>query len=258
MGNVESFIVSWGSSYGTAISMPSTENSELGIFSFPFHWMMMMFIVFKCVCCSVAQSCPTLWSHRSYHARLLCPSLSPRVCSNSCPLSQWCYLTIFSSAALFSFCLQSFPGSGSFPVCQLFPIRWSKYWSFSINPSNEYSGLISFRIDWFNFLAVQGTLKGLLQHHILKASVLQHSAFLMLQLSHLNMTTGKTRALTIWRLVSKVMSLLFNKLSRFVIGFLPRSTCLLISWLQSPFTVILEPRRIKSVTVSIFFSFYLP
>ena len=114
-------------------------------------------------------------------------------------------------------------------------IMWPKYWSFSFNisPPNEYSGLISFRIDWFDFLAVQGTLKSLLQHHSLKASVLWHSTCFMVQLSHPYMTTGKTIALTIWTLVGKVMSLLFNMLSRFVITFLPRSKRLLISWLQS-------------------------
>ena len=120
-------------------------------------------------------------------------------------------------------------------------IRWPKYWSFSfsISPSNEYSGLISFRIDWFDLLAVQGTLKSLLQHHNSKASILQ------VQLSHPYMSTGKTIALNIWTLVGKVMSLLFNMLSRSVMVFLPRSKHLLTSWLQSPFTVILEPKKIK-------------
>ena len=128
-------------------------------------------------------------------------------------------------------------------------IRWSKYWSFnfSISPSKEYSGLISFRIDLFDLLAVQGTLKSLLQHHSSKASILQGSAFFMVQLLHPYMTTGKTTALASWTFVSKVMSLLFNTLSRFVIAFLLRSECLLISWLQSPSTVILEPKKIKPV-----------
>ena len=117
--------------------------------------------------------------------------------------------------------------------------------------SNDYSGLISFRIDWLDLFAVQGTLKSLLQHNW-KASILRRSAFFMVQLSHLYMTNGKIMALTIRTFVSKVMSLLFNKLSRFVIAFLPRSTCLLISWLQSLFTVILEPRKINSATVSTF------
>ena len=125
----------------------------------------------------------------------------------------------------------------------IFPsIKWPKYWSFSISisPSNEYSGLISFRIDWFDLLAVQGTLKSLLQHHNLKALVLQRSAFFMVQLSHPYMTTGKTIALIKWTFVGKVMSRLFNMLSRFVIAFLPRSKHLLVSWLQSPPAVILE------------------
>ena len=131
-------------------------------------------------------------------------------------------------------------------------IRWSKYWifSFRISPSNEYSGLISFRIDWFD-LTVQGTLKSLLQHHSSKASVLWCSAFFMVQLSHPYMTTGKTITLTIWTFIGKVL-LLFNTLSRFVIAFLPRSKHLLISWLQSPSVVILEPKKRKSVTVSTF------
>ena len=128
--------------------------------------------------------------------------------------------------------------------------RWPKYWSFSfsISPSNEYSGLISFRTDWFDLLAVQGTLKSLLQRS--KISIIQHSAFFMVQLSHPYMTTGKTRALTGQTFVSKVISLLFNMLSRFVITFLPRSKHLLISWLQSPSALILKPPKIKSVTVS--------
>ena len=132
-------------------------------------------------------------------------------------------------------------------------IRWPRYWSFSfsISPSNEYSGLISFRIDWFDLLAVQGTLKSLLQYHSSKASILRHSAFFMVQISHPYMTTRKTVTLTRWTSVGKVMSLLFNMLSRLVIAFLPRSKHLLISWLQSPSAVILEPKKIKSLTVSI-------
>ena len=131
-------------------------------------------------------------------------------------------------------------------------IRWPKYWSFafSISPSNEYSGLISFWIYWFDLLALQGTLKSLLRHHNSKASILQRSAFFMVQLSHPYMTAGKTIVLTIWTFVSKVISLLFNVLSRFAIVFLPaRSIC--CSWLQSPSAVILEPKKIKPFTVSI-------
>ena len=133
-------------------------------------------------------------------------------------------------------------------------IRWPRYWTFScsISTSNEYSGLISFRIDWFDLLEVQRTLKHLLQHHSSKASILWCSAFLIVHLSHLYMTIGQTIALTIRTFVGKVMSQLFNVLSWFVIAFLPRSKHLLISWLQSQSAVILEPPRIKSVTVSIF------
>ena len=132
-------------------------------------------------------------------------------------------------------------------------IRWPKYWSFgfSLSPSNEYSGLISFRMDWLGLLAVQGTLKSLLWHHSSKASVLRRSAFFTVQLSHPYVTTGKTMALTSQTFVGKVMSLLFNMLSRLVIAFLPRSKPVLISWLQSPSAAILESRKIKSLAVSI-------
>ena len=131
-------------------------------------------------------------------------------------------------------------------------MRWPKYWSFSfsISPSNEHSGQISFRMDWFYLLAVQGTLKSLLQHHTSKASIFWHSAFFIVQLSHPYITTGKTIAFIRWTFVGKVMSLLFNMLSSLVITFLPRSKWVLISWLQSPSAVILEPPKIKSATVS--------
>ena len=131
-------------------------------------------------------------------------------------------------------------------------MRWPKYWSFSFNiiPSKEHSVLISFRMDWLNLLAVHGTLKSLLQHHSSKVLILQHPAFFIVQLSHPYMTTGKTIALTRWTFVGKVISLLLNILSRLVITFLPRNKRLLISWLQSPSAVILEPRKIKSDTVS--------
>ena len=135
-----------------------------------------------------------------------------------------------------------FPSISVFSKELALRIRWSKYWSFSfsISPSNEHPGLISFRMDWLDLLAVQGTLKSLLQHHRSKASILRCSAFFTVQLSHPYMTTGKTIALTRWTFVDKVMSLLFNMLSRLVITFLPRSKRLLISWLQSPSAVILE------------------
>ena len=124
-------------------------------------------------------------------------------------------------------------------------IRWSKHWSFSfsISPSNEYSGLISFRMDWLDLLAIQGTLKSLFQHHSSKPWILQHSAFFIVQISHQYMTTGETIALTRWTFADKVMSLLFNMLSRLVITFLPRNKCLLISWLWSSSAVILEPKK---------------
>ena len=195
-----------------------------------------------------------LWPHGLQHARFPCPSLFPRACSNSCPFNWWCHTTISSTVVPFFCCLQSFPALGFFPSESVLHIRWPKYWSFSfsISPSNEYSGFISFRIEWFGLLAVQGTLKSLLQHPSLKASILLSSAFFTVQLSHLYMTTGKTIALTICTFISKVMSLLFNMLSRFAIAFLPMSKCLFISWLQSPSTVILDPKKIKSVTVSDF------
>ena len=145
-----------------------------------------------------------------------------------------------------------FPSIRVFSNELAFCIRWPTYCSisFSISPSNEYSGMISFRIDWFD-LAVQGTLKSLLQHYHLKASILWYSGFVMVQRSHLYMTTGKTISLTRWTFVNKVVSLLFNMLSRFVIVFLPRSKCHLISWVQSLSAVILEPPKIKFVTVFI-------
>ena len=151
------------------------------------------------------------------HIRFFCTPLSPGACSNSCSLRWWCYLTVASSA-----------------------IPFSSSFSFSIRTSNDYSGLISFRIDWFGFLAVQRTLKSLLQHHSSKASILRHSVLCMVQLSNPYMIMGKTIALSVWIFVGKVMSLLFNILSRLVITFLPRSKYLLISWLQLLSTVILE------------------
>ena len=145
-----------------------------------------------------------------------------------------------------------FPSLRVFSNESVLRIRWQKHWSFSFSNSlsNEYSGLISFRMDWFDLLAVQGTLKSLLQHHSSKASFLRHSAFFIVQLSHPYMTTGKTIALIRWTSVGKVMSLLVNMLSMLVITFLSRSKHLLISWLQSPSAVILELRKIKSDTVS--------
>ena len=148
---------------------------------------------------------------------------------NPCSLSRWCHPTISSSVVLFS-CLQSFPASGSFSNESALCIRWPKYWSFSFNisPFNEHPGLISVRMDWFDLFAVQGTLKSLLQHHSSKASILQLSAFFIVQLSHPYMTVGKIITLTRWIFAGKVISVLFNMLSRLVITFLPRSKCLLI------------------------------
>ena len=146
-----------------------------------------------------------------------------------------------------------FPSIRIFSNESVLHIRWPKYWSFnlSISPCKEYSALISFRIDWFDLLVVQGTLKSLLQHHSLKISILWCSVFFMVQLSHPYMSTAKIIDLTRWTFVGKVMSLLFNMLSRLAIAFLPRNKCLLISWLQSPPTVIFKPRKIMSITVSI-------
>ena len=185
------------------------------------------------------------------HTSLHCPSPTPRVYLNSWPSSQWCHPAISSSVIPFSSCLQSFPASGSFLMSQLFSSGGQRIGASASasSPSNKYSGLISFRMDWLDLLAVQGILKSHLQHHSSKASILLHSAFFIVQLSHRYMTTGKAIALTRWTFVGKVMSLLLNMLSRLVITFLPRSKHLLISWLQSPSAVILEPRKIKSDTV---------
>ena len=192
--------------------------------------------------------------HGLQHARLPCLSPTAGAYSNSRPLSQRRHSTISSSVIPFSSHLPSiFPSIRVFLNESVLHIRWPKFWSFSfsIGPFNEYSGLISFRMDWLDLLTVQGTLKSLLQNHSSKASILWCSAFLIVQLSHPYMTTGKTIALTKQTLVGKVMSLLFNMLCRLVITFLPRSKRLFISWLQSPSAVILEPPKIKSLAVFI-------
>ena len=157
----------------------------------------------------------SLRPHEPQHARPPCSSPTPGVHPNPCPLSRWCPPTISSSVVPFSSCLQSFPASGFFSNESGLRIRWPKYWSFSfsISLSNGYSGLISFRMEWLDLLAVQGTLKSLLQHHSSKASILLRSAFFTVQLSHPYMITGKTIALTRSTFVDKVMSLLFNMLS---------------------------------------------
>ena len=198
------------------------------------HWYNAIIIPIVCIS-SVQFSCSvmsdSLWPHELQHTRPPCPSPTPGVHPHPCPSSQWCHPAISSSVVPFSPCLQSLPASGSFPMSQLC-MRWPKYWSLSISPSNEHPGLISFRMDWLDLLAVQGTLKSLLQHHSPKASILWHSAFFTVQLSYPYMTTGKSIALTRWTFAGKVISLLLNMLSRLVITFLPRSKCLLISWLQ--------------------------
>ena len=183
----------------------------------------------------------SLRPHGLQHARPPGPSPIPWVYSRSCLLSWWCHPTISSSVIPFSSCLQSFPTSGSSSVSQFFASGGQSIGvSASASPSNEYSGLISLRMDWLDLLVVQGTLKSFLQHHSSKASILQCSAFFIGQLSHLYMTTGKTVALTGWTFVGKVLSLPFNMLSRLVIAFLLISEHLLMSWLLSPPAVILE------------------
>ena len=167
----------------------------------------------------------SLQPHGLQHTRLPCPSPTPGACSNSSLLSRWCHPTISFSVVPFSFHRQSFQESGYFLMSQFCASGGKTYWSFSFSISsfNEYSELISFRIDWFDLLAVQGTLKSLLQHHSSKASILWHSDFFIVQLSYPYMTTGKTTALTRWKFIDRVMSLLFNVLSRLVIAFLVRS-----------------------------------
>ena len=208
------------------------------------------FSVCCCACSSVAKSCRTL--------------CNPMNCTCQASLSfaiSWSLLKLMSIESVMPsnhliLCQPLLLLPSIFPSIRIFPselalhIRQPKYWSFSftINLSNEYSGLIFFRIDWFDLLAVQGAFKSLLQHYNSKSSVLQCSAFFMVQFSNPYMTTGKTIALMIWTFAGKVMSLLFNMLSRFVMAFLARSKCLLISWLQSLSAVILEPKiLIKSL-----------
>ena len=207
-------------------------------------------------CCSVTQLCPTFFFFATPmdHSMLGFPVLH-HLLEFAQTYVHWVSDAIQPSHPLSPSSPPAFNLSsiGVFSNESALPIRSLKYWnfSFSISPSNEYSGLISFRIDWFDLLPIQGTLKTLFQHHGSKASFLWSSAFFMVQLSDPYMTTGKTIALTIETFVGKVMSLLFNMLSRFVMTFLPRSKHLLISWLESPSAVILDPKKIKSVIVSI-------
>ena len=194
----------------------------------------------------------SLWPHEPQHTRPPCPSLTPRVYPNSCLLSQWCHPTISSSVHPLLLPPSIFPSIRVFSNESVLHIRWPTYWSFSfsISSSSEYSEPVSPRMDNLDLFAVQETLKSLLQHYSSKASILQCSAFFLVQLSHSYMTTGKNIALNRQSFVDKVISLLFNMLSRLVITFLPKSKCLLISWLQSPSTVILDTPKIKSLTVS--------
>ena len=204
-------------------------------------------VSFSCCCFSFSQSCPTLCNPNGLqHAKLPCPSQSPReslfklmsiesvMPSNHLVL---CHPLLFLPSV--------FPSIRVFSDESVLCIRWPKDWSFnfSISTSNEHPGLISFRMDWLDLHAVQGTFKSLFQHHNSKASIIWHSAFFTVQFSHPYMTTGKTIALTRQTFVGKVMSLLFNMQSRLVITFLPRSKYLLVSWLQSPSAVILEPKK---------------
>ena len=209
--------------------------------------------IFLCIFLQLLSRVPdSLWHHESQQARHPGPSPTPRVYSNPCPIK-----SVMPSSHLIP-CLPLPLLPPIPPSIRVFSnesalcMRWPKYWNFifSISPSIEHPGLISLRMDWLDLLAVQGILKSLLQHHSSKASIFQRSAFFTVQLSHSCMTTGKTIALTRWTFVGKVMSLCFNMLSRLVITFLARSKRLLISWLQLPSAVVLEPKKIKSATVS--------
>ena len=213
-------------------------------------WTIIIFVV----ALVVTKWCLTLYDPMDYsmpNAKLRLPNLSLfRFMSFESVMPSY-HLILCHPLLLFP---SVFPSIRVFSSESALLILWPKYWSFSFNisPSNEHPGLISLRMDWLDLLAVRGTLKCLLQHHSLKAHLLQHPAFFRVQFSHPYMTTGKTIVLTRQTFVGKVMSLLFNTLSRLVMAFLSRSKCLLISWLRSPSTVILEPKKIKSVTSSLF------
>ena len=196
-------------------------------------------VLFSSVQFSCSVMCNSLWPHGLQHARLPCPPPTPGACSDSCPMSQWCNPTTLCHSLLL---LPSiFPSIRVFSNESVIHIRWPKYWSFrfSISPSNKYSGLISFRINWFDLLAVQGTLKSLLQHHSSKATLMSIQDF------------WKNHSLDYMDLCRQSIVSVFNMKSRLIIAFLSRSKHLLISWLQSPSAVILEPPKIKSLTVSI-------
>ena len=206
----------------------------------PLHFRYQVVLKFSSVQFSRSVVSDSLRPHESQHARPPCPSPTPMSIESVMPSS---HLILCRPLLLLPLIP---PSNRVFSNESTLRMKWPKYWSFSlsISPSNEHPGLISLRMDWLDLLAVQGTLKSLLQHHSSKASSLRHSAFFTVQLSHPYMTTGKTIALTRRTFVGKVISLLFNMLSRFVIAFLPRSKHLLISWLQSPSAVILEPKKI--------------
>ena len=220
-------------------------------------WIQGLTVQFSSVRRSVVSD--SFWLHGLQHARPPCPSPTPRAYSNSCNRVSDAIQSShpLSSSSLPAFNLSQHQGLSNESVLH---IRWPKYrnFSFTISPSNVYSRLISFRMDWLDLLAVQGTLKSLLQHHNSKAPIFQCSAFFIVQLSHPYMTTGKIIALTRWTFVGKVMSLLFNMLSRLLIAYLPRSKHLPISWLPSPSAVTWKPKTIKSVTGSIVSHLYLP
>ena len=196
----------------------------------------------------------SLRPHESQHARPPCPSQTPGSLRKLMPIESMMpssHLILCPPLLLLPPIL---PSIRVFSNASTLRMRWPKFWSFSFNisPSNEHKGLMSFRIDWLDLFAVQGTLKSLLQHYSSKASIFQRLALFTVQLSHSYMTTGKTIALTRQTFVGKLMSLLFNMLSRFIITFLPRSKCLLISWLQSPSAVILEPKRYSLTLLPLF------
>ena len=226
-------------------------------FKDPENKMFRAFLYSLCHCCqSYAQFSSVIQSFQLFAApwtaaRLPCPSPNPEACSNSCPSSQWYHSTISSSVISFSSCLQSCPASGSFQRVSS-SHQVAKVLEFELqHQSFQWIFRTDFLwIDWFDLLAVQGTFKSLLQHHSSKISILWHSAFFIVQFSHPYMTTGKTIVLTKWTF-DKIMSLLFNMLSRFLTAFPLRSKHLLTSWLQSPSAVIFEPKKIKSLTVSI-------
>ena len=204
------------------------------------QWTSIWSFCFQSLCLSSVQFSDTVMSyslrpHGQQHARLPSPSPTHRACSDSCPLNRWWHPTILSSAIPFSSCLLSFPASGSFPISRFCALGSQNIRASASAPGFQWINRVDFLQNWLVLSpTVQGTLKSLLQHHNSKASILQHSAFFIVQLSHPYMTTGKTITLTRWTIVGKIMSLLFNMLSKFVIAFLPSSKHLLISWRQSP------------------------